>query len=217
VAFEVDHAFVTCAAGAPEADALLELGLVEGSPNTHPGQGTANRRFFFENFMLEFVWVADYDEVTSDLTRPTRLWERCSRRDAGVNPFGIILRPTQGARTPPPFRSWSYHPAYLTPELSIQIAEGTTLEEPELFYLSFMRNAGGRGEPTKHGLPLGHVRGLRLGVPQPAALTPAARAVEQLGLVVYFESNAPILEVLFDGGAGKRIDLRPRLPLVFHF
>jgi Glyoxalase-like domain len=216
VAFAVDHAFVTCAPGAPEADALLELGFVEGSRNTHPGQGTANRRFFFENFMLEFLWVADPAEVTNERTRPARLSERCSQRAAGLNPFGIILRPTQGASTPPPFLSWSYHPTYLPPELSIQIAQGTTLQEPELFYLSFMRDTGARGEPTQHALPLGHVGALRFGVPQPAELTPASRAVEQLGLVDYFQSNDHLLEVSFEGTAGKQIDLRPGLPLVFH-
>jgi hypothetical protein len=49
----VDHFFVCCAAGAPEAEALTQRGLREGSSNTHPGQGTANRRFFFENLYLE--------------------------------------------------------------------------------------------------------------------------------------------------------------------
>jgi Glyoxalase-like domain len=55
----VDHAFIACSPGAPEAGALLRLGFIEGQGNTHPGQGTANRRFFFENFMLELLWVAD--------------------------------------------------------------------------------------------------------------------------------------------------------------
>ena len=61
---EVDHAFIACSSGAPEGDALVRLGLVEGSRNTHLGQGTANRRFFFENFMLELLWVANPAEAT---------------------------------------------------------------------------------------------------------------------------------------------------------
>ena len=32
-----------------EPPRLIRLGLREGSPNQHPGQGTANRRFFFAN------------------------------------------------------------------------------------------------------------------------------------------------------------------------
>lgn len=54
---EVDHVFVSASRGAPEARKLIELGLLEGSPNRHPGQGTANRRFFFANAMLELSWV----------------------------------------------------------------------------------------------------------------------------------------------------------------
>jgi hypothetical protein len=51
----IDHVFILCAEGAPEADAFLAAGLREGSSNTHPGQGTANRRFFFENFYVELL------------------------------------------------------------------------------------------------------------------------------------------------------------------
>ena len=47
VPVEVDHVFVSASVGAPEGDRLLDLGLLEGSPNRHPGQGTANRRFFW--------------------------------------------------------------------------------------------------------------------------------------------------------------------------
>jgi hypothetical protein len=53
VGFCLDHVFVMCSKGAPEAEALLRVGLREGAGNTHPGQGTACRRFFFENAYLE--------------------------------------------------------------------------------------------------------------------------------------------------------------------
>lgn len=54
---ELNHLFVCTAAGAPEAEALKAFGLTEGTPNTHPGQGTSNRRFFFRNAMLKLLWV----------------------------------------------------------------------------------------------------------------------------------------------------------------
>ncbi len=44
---ELDHFFILTDPGAPQAELLTEIGLVEGTPNDHPGQGTANRRFFF--------------------------------------------------------------------------------------------------------------------------------------------------------------------------
>ena len=48
----LDHAFIWVSRGGKEADALVEAGFTEGPANTHPGQGTANRRFFFNTFML---------------------------------------------------------------------------------------------------------------------------------------------------------------------
>jgi len=76
---ELDHVFVCVAPEAPEADTLAAFGLVEGAPNTHPGQGTANRRFYFRNAMLELVWVEHEDETRSPIVAPTNLWERWTR------------------------------------------------------------------------------------------------------------------------------------------
>jgi hypothetical protein len=45
---ELDHVFVCREMGAPEADRLVGFGLSEGRSWTHPGQGTANRCFFFQ-------------------------------------------------------------------------------------------------------------------------------------------------------------------------
>ncbi len=212
----MDHAFIGCRALAPEGDALLRLGFVEGSSNTHPGQGTANRRFYFDNFMLELVWVADPDEARNERTRRTRLWERCEVKDSQVSPFGIIFRSTSTPPAPAPFATWSYTPVYLPPGLAMQVAEGTTLCEPELFYLPFLRRAATqRTEPVAHAPPIRRIRGLSVGVRDRAALSAASRCAEQHGLVSYFESPQPLLEILFEGPAGMRVDLRPELPLVF--
>jgi hypothetical protein len=192
------------------------LGFVEGSGNTHPGQGTANRRFFFENFMLELLWVADPAEVQNEKTRRTRLWERCERQDSQVSPFGIIFRASDTPPAAPPFVTWPYTPAYLPPGLSMQIAEGTTLREPELFYLPFLRSGvARRPEPVSHVPPIRRIRGLSVGVPDRNALSSASRCVQDQGLVGYFEAPQPLLEIIFEGPAGMRIDLRPELPLLF--
>jgi hypothetical protein len=63
VSVELDHIFILCAVGAPEAAALIRLGFSEGTPNTHPGQGTACRRFFFDNAYLELLWVHEEKEA----------------------------------------------------------------------------------------------------------------------------------------------------------
>jgi Glyoxalase-like domain len=212
----VDHAFIGCTKGAPEGDALLRLGFVEGSSNTHPGQGTANRRFYFENFMLELIWVADPVEARNERTRRTRLWERCEGRDSQVSPFGIVFRSTATPPAPPPFATWTYTPMYLPPGLAMQVAEGTTLNEPELFYLPFLRRSQARSpEPVAHELPIRRIRGLSVGLQGRDVLSAASRCAERDHLVSYFEALQPLLEILFEGPAGMRIDLRPGLPLVF--
>jgi hypothetical protein len=213
---EVDHAFIACGACAPEGDALLRAGFIEGSANTHPGQGTANRRFFFENFMLELIWVADAAEAQSAQTRRTRLWERWSMRNAGISPFGIIFRSSGDQDSAAPFPTWAYHPNYLPEGLSIQIAEGTALHEPELFYLPFLRNSDARTrEPLDHAAPIRRVRGLCGGVQNLRELSAASRVVEQQGLVRYFQSQQPVLEIRFAGVSDHVVDLRPALPLLF--
>lgn len=88
---ELDHVFICTAAGAPEADLLSDLGLTEGPPNVHPGQGTVNRRFCFQNALLELLWVHDPEQAQNAYRRPTHLWERLSTS-------GVTWRPwTDGA------------------------------------------------------------------------------------------------------------------------
>ena len=89
----IDHVFIFCSVGGSEADALRRLGLKEGSANTHPGQGTACRRFFFSNAYLELAWVSDPLEAQAEAVVPTRLWERWSARGGVACPYGIVLRP----------------------------------------------------------------------------------------------------------------------------
>ncbi len=95
---ELDHIFICTELGAPEADQLVAFGLVEGTSNVHPGQGTANRRFFFHNAMLELVWVYDEREARSPPIAPAQLWERWRYRFTGYSPFGICLRPLNARR-----------------------------------------------------------------------------------------------------------------------
>jgi hypothetical protein len=107
---ELDHVFVMCAVQSPEAEALLRLGLVEGSANRHPGQGTACRRFFFENAYLELLWVDDETAAKQPDVKRLQMWERWAQRDTGACPFGIGLRPGRGDALHPPFPTWSYRP-----------------------------------------------------------------------------------------------------------
>jgi hypothetical protein len=76
--YEIDHPFVLTDVEASDADALMRFGLTEGPPNRHAGQGTANRRFFFDNAMLELLCVESEDEARSLPAQPSRLADQSS-------------------------------------------------------------------------------------------------------------------------------------------
>lgn len=216
----LDHVFVCCAEGAPEAAALTAVGVREGSRNTHLGQGTACRRFFFSNAYLELLWVSDAAEAQGETARPTRLWERWSNRGRAASPFGIVLRPADDVTSPePPFPTWSYRPAYLPPPLAIAVGHGTPMGEPGFFYLGFLRgHTRGVPQPTMHAIPATVVTSVRVWTPAQPPGSLAARAVEAAGLVAFHRSNEHLMELTFDlGDRGATADLRPDLPLVLRW
>lgn len=156
---ELDHLFIWTASGAPEADCLRDFGLWEGSANRHPGQGTACRRFFFHNAMLELLWVENEKEAKSDAILPTRLWDRWSKRQAGASPFGMCFRSVGSASSSRPFPSWDYRPPYLPAGHSIQMAADAPLNEPLWFYAGFLRRPN--SAPPDQRQPMDHPRGLQ--------------------------------------------------------
>jgi hypothetical protein len=215
MSLELDHVFICCASGAPEADALVRLGLREGSSNVHRGQGTANRRFFFCNAYLELLWVSNAAEARSEHTSRTRLWERWSSRASGACPFGVIFR-SRGAKTAAPFETWSYQPKYLAPGLSIEFANGTPIEEPELAFLPFVtRSRPPESEPTVHVVPIQTVSGVVIGLPSAASLSHLSQAAQSAGLLSYRLAAEHTLELTYIAGQEATYDLRPTLPLLF--
>ncbi len=214
---ELDHLFVMCSVGGPEAEGLVELGFLEGSSNTHPGQGTSCRRFFFRNLYLELLWVHSPKEAQSSGVLETGLWDRWSRRHEGACPFGIVLRPSSDAQDAnAPFATWSYRPAYLPAGFSIEVAADTPPTEPAFYWLGFHR-----GPPRPHDEPQTHrpgqvVTSVRIGTPVHPLRAEAARAVQSHGLIAFEPGGAHRLELTLDAGSrGQSADLRPMLPIRF--
>jgi hypothetical protein len=211
----LDHVFICCDAGAPEADALLQLGIVEGSRNVHPGQGTENRRFFFKDGFIELLWVSNPEEAQTALTAPTRLWPRWSNRQSGACPFGISFSKSGSENEPAPFVAWDYRPLYLPEGKSIQFAKGTSLTEPELFYLPWITaSASAASQPTNHAVGLHSLRSVAIGTPHIDAFSEATTAAIAAGILAFYRSAAFELTVEFTASEPCRFDLRPRLPLI---
>jgi len=73
---ELDHIFFFVRPGGREAGALARAGLREAYRRRHPGQGTANVCYAFDNAFLELLWVEDWDEINSPAVARTKLAER---------------------------------------------------------------------------------------------------------------------------------------------
>ena len=215
---EVDHVFVCCAVGAPEAEELRRLGLQEGSPNTHPGQGTACRRFIFDNAYLELLWVSNQQEAQSETVRPTRLWERWRHRGEAACPFGLVLRGATVDAFQPPFPIWEYRPSYFPPDVAIGIARDTALSEPAVFCFTVGGGAWRSGEGVTHDIPVSELTGITIRGPSTATLSPAVAAVQESGIVAIQHADQYLMELEFDlGRRGDLADLRPTLPLVLRW
>ncbi len=85
MSFELDHFFVLTEPGAPAAELLIDLGMIEGTANTHPGQGTASRRFFSQDAMLELAYISDAQEAAAGPGARLRIVERAN--DDTASPF----------------------------------------------------------------------------------------------------------------------------------
>ena len=206
--FELDHVFILTQVGAPEANKLVEFGLVEGTPNTYPGQGTANRRFFFQNVMLELLWVADAKESqTADLSG---LWYRSHQPEA--SPFGVCLRPTTTPSGQPPFPGWRYSPSSLPKPLCVWVGQNSdVLAEPFMCYLEFGKP---NGSAPNHGHGLQMVTRLSVIGCNAAPSDVLVKTVEQTDGIEFLPGDKPLMELGFDGEIqGQTMDFRPHLPL----
>ena len=213
---QIDHVYIRAYAGAPEAQLLREFGLTEGTANTHPGQGTANRRFFFANAFIELLWMADREEITSAQTQPTMLFERLACDDMRTSPFGVCFRPSGDGALP--FPAWAYRPGYLPAGMQVDIGSNTPLSEPMWFHLSFATAPAAwppeRQQPLHHPAGLERITSLSITLPKGSQLSPAAHAVAASGDITLIEGDAHLLEIEFDAGKrGLVHDFSPHLPL----
>jgi hypothetical protein len=218
----LDHVFVFARCDGPQAERLISLGFVEGSRNMHPGQGTANRRFFFKNAMLELIWVRDEREARSSPIAATGLWERSRFRETGASPFGICLRSAdQTAGLTRAFEDgWRYCPPYLPAGLAIPVARTASLAEPMLFAMPHRPSAPSSqpSEPVDHANGLREITAVRVTLAAGTVVSAPLREIERLGIATFVHGREALMELSFDGAlAGKLADLRPDLPLVLRW
>lgn len=211
---QLDHVFILVNPEASEADLLRSLGLHEGTRNTHPGQGTANRRFFFNNCMLELLYVHDAQEAYHGPGRELRFPDRTQSQDA--SPFGIMLRDEDQDETRRPFEGWTYQPIYLEPSMGFHVgANSINLLEPLCLLSPFTKSAPGSSAAKPEVFhSISKVEIFTTASPLSDILE-VANSVDRL----YVRSSREHrMEITFDDHkSSSSRDLRPDLPLVFHW
>lgn len=221
MALEFDHLFIFTAIGAPEANRVLAIGLTEGTSSIHPGQGTSNRRIFFHNAMLEFLWIHDEREAQNPVIAPTHLWERSQYRETGYSPFGVGLRCVSPKPSSPslPFESWAYRPPYLPSTLQFDVASHTIANEPMIFVIPFEGTRPDtlppdRAQPLHHAIGFREITNIHIQVPSQEPFSTAIRALHAAGLITFKHGTTHLTEIEFDHGTqGHMMDFQPALPL----
>ena len=207
----LDHAFIITEPGADAASRLIDFGFVEGSSNVHPGQGTANRRFFLNGFTLELLYIDNAEEAASGAGRRLGILNRFN--DPTTCPFGIVVRVSVGSPSPS-FPHWQYYPEYF--------------DETMCFFV------GANSEQLAEPLCICMPPSLPLPVNVPIEQSNAEYQLTALELSLPVEHPSPVLEhfaamnmldmnysrpyrmtmTLNNGSSGKSENLAPDLPLV---
>lgn len=206
----LDHVFILTEKFAPEAELLTDLGFVEGTSNDHPGQGTANRRFFFTNAALELLYLRDAGECDDGPGQRLRLTARALNPDA--SPFGLVAK-RDGNLDSPSFAGWRYQPEYFEPGVSFLVGENSEqLDEPLCVCMPDDLPSGSPQIQSK--APFEEITELRVHVPT-VKPSPVLNTFARIEGVQIHTGISHLLELGFgDQAEGQRRDLRPNLPLI---
>lgn len=146
----IDHIFIFTDDKGQIADELVKFGFVEGSNRVHLGQGTTNRKFYFNNFFLEVLWVHHPNEIISDQTKPMGLWQRAEYKSNNFSPFGLCIVNEDYSEAL--FQNAiKYQPSYFPEGFTIDILKNDLQPSlPYTFRLPFKGQKQHEHEPLKH-------------------------------------------------------------------
>ena len=214
---ELDHVFILVKSEARVADLLIAKGFEEGTRNIHPGQGTSNRRFFFSDGMLEFIWVRDVAEAKNGTGRDLLLTERDTNPIA--SPFGVILRRKGRIDSQPPkmpFNGWSYQPTYFEPPNAFHVgANSTNIFEPLCIYVPFSlpKSSVNKGKINSSFA----ISNICIHIPS-TDRNEVLEAVDRAdGLSIQYGKEHLMEMVLNERSTKKVVDFRPEIPLIMYW
>ncbi|QIP15171.1 VOC family protein [Spirosoma aureum] len=221
---ELDHIFIFTHQAQQVATALQSFGLSEGTANVHPGQGTACRRFFFQNAYIELVWVINEDEIKHSEIKRANLWERSQYEFTNYCPFGFCFRteqPSDHAIRLVFEDGWRYYSVYLPQGQFANIASNEAFPvEPMLFEMPFFGLAP-KDYPQQKRQPLTHANGFQeltkvtITLPPVNDLSSAMKKVLHESILHSSQGNTYLVTLEFDDGKqGQQQNFTPLIPLV---
>lgn len=213
----IDHIFIVSRDMGKEANSLLEAGFLEGSNRVHPGQGTRNRKFYFENFFLEILWENNSEELESVAIQKIGLTDRVRFLKSAFSRFGLGLENTLESDSV--FKDCEFYQPFYFPEgMCFEI-----LTQKENASLPWAFRGPGKGPKTPYAEPLDHPNGIR-------KLTKATFQIPESDFksqfVIHLRDHTQLqwesaekvgIKLEFDGGVQKEVLDFPELDLGISF
>jgi len=207
---KLDHIFILTQNSAPAVEELVKLGLLQGLAKDHPGQGTANRLFLFENMTLELLYIRDPKEAENGAGRNLNL---VSRIENAHCPFGIVVR-TPGTLNEDPFAGWRYYPEYFPEHWYFQVGDNS-VNEKEPLVICMPKELPQRKFTKDTVTNKMNLEGLNIALP---GISPSSFLSDFKcdGISFSYDSEY-LLELKFNSNPNSsKHDLRPLLPLIIN-
>lgn len=215
---ELDHIFIFSKNGGDEANSLIEFGFVEGSSRVHPKQGTRNRKFYFENFFVEILWVYNETEIRSELISKTGLFDRSRYFMNDHSRFGMCLMNSK--ETDNLFQNAeTYQPSYFPEGVTIDILTNSSQASlPWTFRLPEREE-----EESKNLEPIDHPNGIRslsqitFGYDDSDFLNEFVMHFEEIPGIDFAKGESSFVILEFDEGRQNKSKIFKELDLVIRY
>lgn len=207
---DIDHIFIFVNSKR-EADDLVNFGLSEGSGNIHKGVGTANRRFFFENFYLEILWVENEEEAKS--VEDIGIWERFNYKNSHYSRFGICFTNTKN--TDYIFNyAIKWKAMFLKDNEHVDILTSKNL--PWIFRFPANREKNLQDEPKQHKAGLKRLSKIEMSL-NIIEFADELSAIKSNTIVEIKKSNKNSLTLEFDNAKSSKVKIFDNLDLVIKY
>jgi len=208
------HIFIFCDNHNEVMNELLEFGFIEGSNRIHPNQGTRNRKFYFNDFYIEILWVHNIDEALNDITAPTKLYERSRYKTSGYSPFGLCVEYSKDDNML--FENcFIYKPIYLPENMAIEVLKNEDAKTlPWTFRWNKDLSNNKMNEPIN--LKNKNLSQVVFGV-DTTKIENNYLNLFKSDIIVFKDSKSEFLKLIFDGQNSKATKVFTTIPLIIEY